>query len=107
MLSNFSDAMVGLNAAELAEFGEPITYIPSGGAGEPIQTVCRPRKPLIDQSSGPGYYADIDVDPAVIKNPQRRDVVIWQDGTPYVVNKVVNPPYGLATLAIHRKIDPL
>ncbi len=104
-MSDFDDAVADLNAACLDSYGKPITYRGQLGLADPIATTCTLLPPRIDQSASPGYFADIEVDPAVITSPQRRDEVDWADGTVYVVGKVLNPPYGLMTLALHRKYD--
>jgi hypothetical protein len=102
-MSDFDDAMADLNAATLDSLGYPITYIPV--AGEPIKTSCMLKKPTIEQSAGPGYFGDIDIDPLQVPNPVRKDEVVWADGTVYVVGIVRNPPRGFITVAIHRKFD--
>ena len=95
------------NAALLAAFGEPITYIPNKGSGDPTLTVAILDKPQIDQSASPGYFADIHLDPLQVANPARGDQVVWRDGVTYTVAKVVRPdPYGLFIVAIHRTLDP-
>ncbi len=95
------------NAALLAAFGEPITYIPNKGSGVPIATVAILDKPQIDQSASPGYFADIHIDPLQVTNPARGDQVVWADGVSYVVAKVVRPdPYSLFIAALHRRVDP-
>ena len=104
-MSNFSDAATRVNSACLSTFGEPITYITNAGGHVEISTSCILRPPEIDGSSSPGYFADIEVDPAVITAPQRKDIVIWADETVYVVSKVVQPAYGMPILALHRKDD--
>src|ERR1017187_4476550 len=105
-MSNWSNLMAGANAAQLAAFGEPITYIPNKGSGEPIATVAILDKPQIDQSASPGYLADIHIDPLQVTSPARGDVVIWADGVSYIVAKVVRPdPYSLFIAAIHRRTD--
>ncbi len=104
-MSDFLDAMADLNAAELESFGVSITYRVNKGAAAPIDALAILRKPAVMQSSAPGYFGDIDVDPAVISDPQLGDVVVWTDGVEYVVARVINPPYGLMTLAIHRRTD--
>jgi hypothetical protein len=99
----WKDSAARVNAAQLATFGVPITYIPI--AGEPLTTRCILRQPTIEQSASPGYFADIDIDPQQIPNPQRKDEVVMEDGTVYLVTKVLNPPLGFITVAIHRKFD--
>ena len=100
-----------LNQAQLRAHGEPIVYLPQQGAGAPIADaggnppLAILRKPAIMQSSAPGYFGDIEVDPLVIAAPQLKDVVEWA-GVQYWVARVVNDPYGLTTLAIHRRNDP-
>jgi len=100
----WSDLINATNPDFLAAFGEPITYLPQQGLGTPIATSCILLKHRITQSSAPGYFADVEVDPGL--NPHRKDIVTWADGTDYVVAQVINPPYGLVTLALHLKTDP-
>ncbi|HYX47872.1 MAG TPA: hypothetical protein VE820_13770 [Sphingomicrobium sp.] len=104
-MSDFDDAISDLNDACLDSFGKSIAYRGGQGLADPIATTCTLLPPRIDQSASPGYFADIEVDPTIITNPQRKDEVDWADGTVYVVSKVLNPPYGLVTLALHRKFD--
>lgn len=99
---------VGLaNAALLAAFGEPITYIPNKGSGQPIATSAILDKPQIDQSASPGYFADVHIDPLQVTTPMRGDQVVWTDGVSYIVAKVVRTdPYSLFIAALHRRLDP-
>ena len=106
-MPTWSDFAARDNAANLRVFGEPITYIPNKGAGEPLSTLAILKPPAIEQSSSPGYFADIEIDPLVVTAPRKGDGVVWADGTAYVVGKVVPDQYGLTTVAIHRKLDPL
>ena len=74
--------------------------------GDPILTTAIMDKPNIDQSSAPGYFADIHVDPAIITAPLRGDEVVWPDGTVYVVAKVLRPDlYSMYILALHQKFS--
>ena len=104
-MSDFDDAMADLNDATLDALGYPITYIPISG-DNPIKTLCMLKKPEIDQSLSPGYFADLDIDPLQIPNPQRKDEVVWADGTVYVVNRVLNAPRGFTTVAMRYRSWP-
>jgi len=95
-----------LDSALLANFGEPITYFTDAVLGTQIQTNCILLRERITQSTAPGFFADVQVDPLIIQSPQRGDQVEWADGTIYTVAQVVAPPYMLTTLALHRKDDP-
>lgn len=106
-MSDYTDAMAEANAAVLDAMGVDITYTPNCGTGAPFAVLCKPMKPVIDQSAAPGYFADIGVDPTVILNPQRKDLVTWPDGSVYIVGKVVTPPFGLTVLAIHKLLAPV
>lgn len=123
-MSPFSAIAIKGYAALLAVRGEPITYTPAAlppggvagqdalipGTGTPIQTsaILYPPAIAITQSSQPNYFADIDVDPTVITNPMRNDLVAFSDGTIYFVSKIVQPDaYGMKRLALHRKTDPV
>lgn len=107
-MSQWLDRAARGNVAQLREFGEPITYLPNGGVGVPIETACIQTAPAIDQSTSPGYFADIHVDPLVIVAPQKKDEVVWADGVFYVVSKIARPlPDSMFILALHRKFDPL
>ena len=106
-MSNWANIAALANVAQLAVFGEPITYVPDKGLGDPIQTTAILQKPQIDQSASPGYFADIEIDPLQVTSPARGDQVIWADGVTYTVAKVVRPsPYSLFIAALHRKSDP-
>ena len=106
-MSEWSNLVAGVNVAQLAAFGEPITYIPNKGSGAPIATVAILDKPQIDQAASPGYFADVHIDPLQVTSPARGDQVIWADGVTYTVAKVVRPaPYGLFIAALHRTFDP-
>src|SRR5260370_9920866 len=103
---SFSDLASRDHAQQLRAFGEPVTYIPAKGLGDPIEISAILDKPQIDQSGTPGYFADIHVDPAIVTNPLRGDQVIWADETVYVVAKVARPArYSMFVLALHRKFD--
>jgi hypothetical protein len=102
-MSDFDEAMGDLNAAALEVCGVPITYLPSGA--EPVSTVGILKKPEIQQSSAPGYFADLDVDPVVFARARKGETVVWADGTEYVIGRMLNPPFGLATIALHKKAD--
>jgi hypothetical protein len=88
------------------QFGEPISYVPDAGGGDPIPTSCILLKERVTQSASPGFFCDVQVDPLVITRPQRGDQVQWADDTIYVVAQIIAPPYSLTTLALHRKFDP-
>lgn len=106
-MSNWQNLAARDIAAQLRTFGEPITYLPYGGVGLPIETTCIQTAPAIEQSMSPGYFADIHVDPLVIAAPQKKDEVAWADGAFYVVTKVARPlPDSMYILALHRKFDP-
>ncbi len=102
-MSAYSDKANRLNAAELAEFGDSIVYTPAGG--QPFSAVVMLRKQPIAQSVPVGFFADVEIDPAV--NPQKGDVVTWIDGVTYVVARVVAPKDELALVSLHRKVDPV
>lgn len=106
-MSNFSDLAADANAAMLDEFGEPIEYRPADGKGEPIVTVGILLRPTMQQSRGPGYFADVQVDPAVVVDPEKGDAVVWADGVEYEVMRVVAAEDELTTLVLHRKDDPI
>ncbi|HXS98622.1 MAG TPA: hypothetical protein VN736_28695 [Candidatus Limnocylindrales bacterium] len=93
-----------LNKAQLRAFGEPIAYTPAAG-GAAIDTKCLLLKAPLQQSMAPGYFAHVEVDPAVITDPQKGDIVTWADGTVYQVERVTNSPYGLTLLELHATED--
>jgi hypothetical protein len=100
-MPNWSSIAASVNAAQLRVFGEPITYLPLKGVGDSITESAILLQPSIDQPNTPGYFADIEVDPATPR--QRGDKVIWVDGTVYVVNRVSLPPHSNAILALHKQ----
>ena len=100
-MSIWSTLAARVRAAEFATFGEPITYIPEQGLGDPITTVAILRRPTVDPASR-DFFADIEVDPTVV-TPQVKDEVVWADSTAYVVRRVQRPPDGLLILSLHRK----
>jgi hypothetical protein len=102
-MSDLDDAIADSNRAALEVMGTAITYIPYA-TGIAIAMNCFLRLPQIVQPSSPGYFGEIEVDPRVV-NPQCKDVVVWPDGTRYVVSRVVNPPRGLTNLSLHQKAD--
>jgi hypothetical protein len=106
MSSLFAQAVLGAKTTLLAQLGEPITYTPTGGT--PVQTVALPAGAAnILQSSAPGYFMDVEIDPLVVTTPLRGDIVTWSNGTAYIVAKVAIPDiYGLFILALHRQTDP-
>jgi hypothetical protein len=108
-MSDFSLASSDLQSAALAEFGEPITYIGAKGADTDgaIATVAILCAPTLLQSGTPGYFADLEVDPVVVVNPQKGDRVVWADGSVYEVARVVQRPYQLTKLAVHRKVEAI
>lgn len=105
-MSDFNDLAIVAHAEMLASFGEAIGYRATG-KGEPIDAVGILLRPAVQQSSAPGYFADVQVDPAVIVDPQKGDVVVWADGVEYVVSRVIAPPYELTTLVLFRQDDPI
>ena len=104
-MSDFSDAMNDAVSAALDMRGEPITYIPNQGTGDPLAILCTLDKPQIGQSTAPGYFADIGVSRLDVPAPQRKDVVVWVDQVQYVVDAVRDDPYGFTMLALKRKVD--
>lgn len=103
-MSPWESAALQANIDSLAQGGEPISYT---GRGQTIQTVCLLSPVPITQSTAPGYFADIEVDPLVITDPARGDQVEWKDGVIYTVAAIARRPYNLTALALHRKFDPL
>ena len=101
----WSTQSAAINAAALKQFGEPVVYQSVDG-GPSVSTTAIIGQPTIEQSTSPGYFADVEVDPVVITNPQRDDQITWADGVVYIVGRVVAPPYGLTKLALHRLADP-
>lgn len=101
----WDQSAIAANVESFAVAGEPITYTPAQGQGTPIVTTCLLRQ-RISGSASPGFFADIEVDPLVISTPLRGDQVTWKDGVVYTVAQVINDPYGLVTVALHRLIDP-
>jgi hypothetical protein len=106
-MSNWSTIVANLNAAQLATFGEPITYTPDKGLGDPIATTAILDRSKIDQSTSPGYFGEISIDPLQVTNPARGDQVTWADGVTYTVAKVIRTDnYNLFTAVLHRTSDP-
>ena len=105
-MADLDEAVADEGAAALEAMGTPITYIPYA-TGVPISTVCFLKPPLSPQPSGlpMGYFAEIALDPAVVPNPQLKDVVIWPDDVVYRVSKTVTPSRGLITVSLHRQFD--
>jgi hypothetical protein len=103
-MTELEQAIADAGGAALEVMGTPITYIPYA-TGIGIDALCFLRPPQIVQPAAPGYFGEIEVDPAVITAPACKDQVVWPDGTYYVVAKVVNPPRGLTNLSLHRKVD--
>jgi hypothetical protein len=117
MSSPFASAALSLNAAQLAEFGEPITYQSYQGPGPQLSNpildgngnppLAIPHEPKMLQSGALGYWADIEVDPAVIPNPQRYDQVTWADGNVYQVGRRSrSDQYSLWLLSLHKADTP-
>jgi hypothetical protein len=101
----WTDYTTPADAVLLETMGEPITYR-VGGSGEPIETSAILDASGRAESSAPGYFGEIEVDPAVVTDPQMGDLVIWADGVEYLVQRVVRPAYGLTRLQLRRKADP-
>ena len=99
-MSDLDDAIADANTAVLDVMGISITYTPLNGA--PFAASCFLSAPAEQQSTTPGYFGDIQVDPTVVVNPLRHDTVTWSNGTNYTVGRVVRPPRGFTVLALHR-----
>jgi hypothetical protein len=105
-MADLDDAIADETSASLEAMGIDIIYIPLKGQGDAIATRCFLSKPQVEQSSAPGYFGHIEVDPLVIVNPQVKDEVVWADDTRYWVGPgIVNGPRGMVKLALHRKFD--
>jgi len=105
-MSNWSALAANDHAIQLRTFGEPITYTPAQGTGDPVSTTAILETSVIDQSSAPGVFAQIRVDPAVI-TPVRGDVVTWADGTVYIVANIApRRAYEMPLLSLQAKWDP-
>lgn len=102
-MSPWESASLQANIDSFAQGGEPISYVKQG---QITKTVCLLSRVPITQSSAPGFFADIEVDPLVITDPKRGDEIEWKDGVIYVVGSVIRDPYGLTALSLHRKFDP-
>lgn len=99
-----------LNMDVQDELGEPITYVNEQGHGDPVEIACTVKRPEINQQAAAvgygAYFADIEVQPSDVPAPQKKDQVIWQDGTVYLVGLVRQlSPYLPFTLALHRQSD--
>src|ERR1051326_2476491 len=81
--------------------GVPVTYIPIQGQGDAVSTRVIRRDPSIEQPESPGYFADVEIlEGAIADGLQRKDEVIWGDGTIYVVTKTGRRPD-------HHRVFPL
>ncbi len=108
-MSFWSDAAARTTPIFQTIGGEPIIYtsVVNGQQQTPITTTAILLPNGIEQSSSPGYFADIEVDPALVTAPARGDLVQWADGTVYVVAQIApKRPYSMFALAIHRQDDP-
>lgn len=99
-MSQIGPAISTASSVLLRVCGEPITYFPGRGMSPSITENALLLKPEIDQSTAPGYFADLEVDPGTMR--QRGDLVVWSDGSQYIVNKVVQRLNQNTVLAIHR-----
>jgi hypothetical protein len=86
--------------------GVPVTYIPIQGQGDAVSTRVIRRDPSIEQPESPGYFADVEIlEGAIADGLQRKDEVIWGDGTIYVVTKIVQRTGHNPVLSLQRKFD--
>jgi hypothetical protein len=103
----FRDIIGRMDSAVLRTYRETATYLPDGGKGDPLTIRCVLNNPAEQQSASPGFFAEIQVDPSVVTDPRKGDVVIWTDDVAYVVGRVNKPAYGLTSLSLHRQNDRL
>jgi hypothetical protein len=104
-MSDWSKIAVIPTADLLVTFGESVTYIKMGAL--PISIRAIPDRSNVTESAAPGYFLDLQVDPAVVSDPRKGDKITWTDGVIYVVGKVARPDlYGMYYLALHRQTDP-
>ena len=101
---SWAENQANLNAAMLAEFGEPVVYQPVQAgqpAGDPI-TITAIRRSRAREESGPSAnFEEIEIDPSLLPNsPAKADrVTAW--GMEYSVVTARQPnPYGLAIVTM-------
>lgn len=90
-------------AQHLAVYGQPVTYYPYKGKGEPVTISAIPLRAEDSQPSADrGYYSAIDVLPTAVAVFERKDQVEMADGSIYEVTRIEQKvPGGLKRLALH------
>jgi hypothetical protein len=99
----FASEVTAARDAMFEEFGTTVTYFPDQGTGAAVTTLVILLEGSIEEPGSPGYFADVEVRPADVPSPQRKDEVVWGDGTVYVVSRVSRPGQWRCVVALHKK----
>jgi hypothetical protein len=103
-MSLFSRIADATKPGVFAVCGISVTWI--GGGGSAVATQVIRRDPGIEQASDDLWFADVEVRGADVPNPRKRDEVVWDDGTRYVVTKVRQEVNGNQVATLQRKGKP-
>jgi len=106
-MSDFLDAMAGLNQAQLDVAGEPVTYQPADGGsstGAPFSVNAVRHERVRDEAGAIASFEEISVNPTDFSTAPKKGDWVSAWGANYVVTNARQPfAYGLMTLSLEQR----